>query len=126
MGMASLLPPTMHAHHAWPAMHACCTAHARTFGSCTKLCPDLVLGGISPVHACFRHSMMVCNWNQVQMSYACVQGGEGRRAACMPCRGIIACCSQAPHGARQPLSDPVAGLTVLPAPLWPTMRVRGL
>lgn len=33
-----------------------------------KLCPERVLGGISPVHACFRHSMMVCSQQWYRIS----------------------------------------------------------
>ena len=37
-----------------------CPASCSTFGSWMKLWPDRVLGGNSPVQACFRHSMIVC------------------------------------------------------------------
>ena len=37
-----------------------CPATCSTFGSWMKLWPDRVLGGNSPVQACFRHSMIVC------------------------------------------------------------------
>ena len=37
-----------------------------TLGSCTKLCPERVFGGSSPVQACLRHSMMVCSRTQQQ------------------------------------------------------------
>ena len=76
------------------------------FGSWMKLCPLRQLGGSSPVQACLRHSIMVWGVERDRIEFASALGRAG--------------------GQSQGAARPAPALTVFPAPLWPTMRHRGL
>lgn len=71
-----------------------------TLGSWMKLWPDLALGGNSPVQESFKHSMIVCEKMHVWESIKLIGWGWLFR-------------NEMEH-------------TVLPAPLGPTIRVKGL
>ena len=130
-----------------------CTAHKQlpTLGSWMKFWPLRALGGISPVHANFRHSITVC-----QGCGECFVFGVGVDMRAGPCGGFKRAAArpvQRGYGGSTPVvctSDGVAQThahrgscpcnplppkqnnsscaapTVLPAPLAPTRSVSGL
>lgn len=70
--------------------------------------PPLELGGMSPVVAYLRHSMMVCSCRKYQHT-------------------VFVLCSIRPPSPHRPASQPALGIhTVLPLPLAPCMTVSGV